>query len=63
MIVFVVLLCTHSYRFMSFLCRGSQSSTQYDIWGLTRAEYMGRITSYNLLVTLLLMQFRIQLTF
>jgi len=32
-------------------------------WGLTRVEQRGRITSLNLLATLLLMQPRIQLAF
>ena len=39
---------------MSFLCWGLQSWTQYSRWGLTRAEQRGRITSLDLLATLLM---------
>ncbi|KAK4812332.1 hypothetical protein QYF61_017109 [Mycteria americana] len=43
--------------------RGLQSWTQYSRWGLTRAEQRGRITSLDLLATLLFMQPRIWLAF
>ena len=48
---------------MSFLCWGILSWMQDSRWGLTRAEQRARITSLNLLATLLLMQPRIQLAF
>ncbi|KAK4831337.1 hypothetical protein QYF61_017468 [Mycteria americana] len=64
LIIFVALLWTHSNRPMSFLCWGPQSGMQYSVgWGLMRAGYRGRITSLDLLVTLLLMQPRIWLAF
>ena len=58
---FVALLWTCSNSSMSFSCWGLQKWTQYSRWGLMRAEWRGRTTSLNLLVTLLLMQPRIQL--
>ncbi|KAK4832903.1 hypothetical protein QYF61_026546 [Mycteria americana] len=63
LIIFVALLWTHSNRSMSFLYWGPQTQMQYPRWGLTRVEQRGRITSLDLLVTLLLMQPRIQLAF
>ena len=48
---------------MSFLCWGLQSWTHYSRRGLTRVEWRGRITSFNMLITLLLMQYRIKLAF
>ena len=42
---------------------GVQSWTQDSRWGLTRAEYRGRIPSLDLLAMLLLMQPRAQLAF
>ena len=56
---FCGLLWTRSNRSMSFLCWGLQSWTQDS--GITRAEQRGRITSLDLLATLLLMELRIQL--
>ena len=44
-------------------CPSSQNWMQYSRWGLMTAEQMGRITSLDLLVTLLLMQPRIQVAF
>ncbi|KAK4832076.1 hypothetical protein QYF61_020632 [Mycteria americana] len=63
LIIFVALLWTCSNRSMSFLCRGLQSWTQYWRWGLTRVGCRDRITSLDLLATLLLMQPRIWLAF
>ena len=48
---------------MSFLRWGLQSWMQDSRWGLTRAEQRVRITSTDLLATLLLMQPRIQMAF
>jgi len=62
LIVFVVLLWTRSNSSTFFLCC-LQSWTQDSRWGLTRAEQRGRITSVDLLATLLLMQPTIRLVF
>ena len=52
----VALCWTLSSTSMSSLCRGAQNWTQYSRGGLTSAEWRGRLTSLDLLATLLLMQ-------
>lgn len=63
LILFIDLLWTGSNNSMSFSCWGLQNWMQYSRWWLMRAEKKVRITSLDLMVTLLFMQTRIQLAF
>ena len=63
LIIFAALFCTYSNSFTSFVYWRLQAWTQYSEWDLMRAEQRGMNTCPALLVTPLLMQPRILLTF